>query len=176
MKNSNTWLFVIFPRTCTADHSQTTKKPRLPKEDETLSRGTTSIYPHKPVRTSCRYLLPKNISESPLCYTALSVFRLFFLHSNILRCNRRSCQSLSACQPVFPPAHAKSSSSLPLQSHLPSVFPHFLSANHSIAMRYFRHRTILSVHNSRNEWKFLCKVPIDVLSFSACFSFLLYSD
>lgn len=152
------------------------KSPAFHKEDETLSRGTTSIYPHKPMRTSCRYLLPKNISESPLCYTALSVFRLFFLHSNILRCNRRSCQSLSACQPVFPPAHAKSSSSLPLQSHLPSVFPHFLSANHSMAMRYFRHRTILSVHNSRNEWKFLCKVPIDVLSFSACFSFLLYSD
>lgn len=172
MKHSNFCFCIIFPH-------HLYNRPILPKnkkspafhqkEDETLSRGTTSIHPYK----TCTDLLsisPANkVPRKGSSVATIPAFLLFF-HSPISSAITGGPVRtyLPAANRIFRLMH-KSSSSLPLQSHLPSVFPHFLSANHVPNMPLYGAM-------AGYDRKFLCKVPIDVLSFSACFCFFLFSD
>lgn len=121
------------------------------------SRGTTSIRPCPTADASA------DISSVP-------AFRIPLLHtvtfSNIPRCNRRSRQSLSfsRCSPHIRttsekvhPCHSKA------MFHL--LFPISSQQTAPVCLPCARGRQPI-----RNDWKSLCKVPTDVLSFSLCFT------
>ncbi len=111
------------------------KKTPSSKEDEVLSRGTTSIRLKYAIFTalSVATALHLKVSLKPLwtSHCAYILIRCF----NIPRCNRRSCQALSVPPAMLFTSVTKNSSSLPLQSHIPSAFPHSLAANPASMLR-----------------------------------------
>lgn len=81
----------------------------------------------------CCHCLHLQVSLKPLwtSHCAYILIRRF----NIPRCNRRSCQVLSVPPATLFISVTKNSSSLPLQSHVPSAFPHSLAANPASMLR-----------------------------------------